>query len=149
MPDEPSYNPIFTRFVEEEKDGDDQLPGLVAYGLYKVAKREWVREYFQKHGRKPKEEELAGYAATWTESRLKGLQDQAENALAAFASTVVDANAPEIRERALRGTTLKAVGTSIAANFVYTLLLIALVILLRAAGIDLLSIAGSVGSAGR
>ncbi|MGA0595431.1 hypothetical protein [Enterovirga sp. CN4-39] len=150
MPEQPPpYNPIFTRFVELERGGDEQIQGLIAYGLYKVAKREWVRGISEVSGLKPTETQLADYAATWTESRLKGLEDQAQNALARFAEVVVEENTPSIREEALRGTSWKSIGTSIAANFIYTLLLIAIVVLLRVAGVDLLSIAGSVGTGGQ
>lgn len=141
----PSYNPIFTRFVELEKEGDEQLQGLVAYGLYKISKREWVKQHFERHGRKPTYDELAGYAATWTESRLSGLEEQAEGALGQFASVIVDANAPAIREEALKGTTPKAIWTSMVASFLYTLVLIGIVLALRYNGVDLLSVAGSVG----
>lgn len=95
----------------------------------------------------PTDEELFAYAATWTESRLKGLEESAENALAQFASTVVDENAPSIREDALRGSLPRAVGASMLAAFLYTLLLIGAVAILRRAGIDVLSIASSVGAA--
>lgn len=44
---------------------------------------------------------------------------------------------PAIREEALRGTTAKAIGTSVIANAVYTILLIAFAVILYLAGIDI------------
>jgi hypothetical protein len=41
---EPHYNPIFERFVDPDRPEVEQLPGIVAYGLYKIAKREWASE---------------------------------------------------------------------------------------------------------
>ncbi len=34
------YNKLFEQFYD---DDEDQIRGLVAYGLYKIAKREWVQ----------------------------------------------------------------------------------------------------------
>jgi uncharacterized membrane protein len=45
-----------------------------------------------------------------------------------------------IREDALRGTFWRGVGTSIAASFLYTLLLIGVVIVGQIAGVDIASI---------
>jgi len=143
---EPPYNPIFTRFVPQESETEEPLQGLIAYGLYKIAKREWASRLWQKEQRKPNEEELKSYVDTWTDSRLKGVEQQAETALARYAEIVVEAATPQIREDALRGTTWKSIQLSIAANFIYTLLLIALFFVLRLAGVDLISILTSVGS---
>lgn len=140
------YNPIFSRFVDAERDEGEQLSGLVAYGLYKVAKREWAAELGSRENRKPTELELESYIRTWTESRLRGLADQAEGVLGAYASTVVDAARPQIREDAIRGTFWSGVGLSIAANAFYTVGLILLLIILRYAGVDLLSILTAVGT---
>jgi hypothetical protein len=141
----PPYNPIFSRFVDPERDEGEQLSGLVAYGLYKVAKREWAAELGARENRKPTELDLESYIRTWTESRLRGLADQAEGVLATYASTVVEAARPQIREEAIRGTFWAGVGLSITANAIYTIGLIVLLVILRYAGLDLLSIITAVG----
>ncbi|WP_244536895.1 hypothetical protein [Methylobacterium brachiatum] len=110
---------------------------MIAYGLYKVAKREWAKGIWETEGRKPTDDELNAYARTWTPSRLEGLQDQADSSLAGFANTAVAAAAPAIREDALRGTTGQAIRTSVIANGVYTLILILVAVILYLAGIDI------------
>lgn len=134
------YNPIFTRFVAIEQGGDKQLEGLVAYGLYKVAKREWALDVWDRQGRKPSEDELSAYSASWTESRLKGLEQEAQTVLARFAESVVEANEPSIREDALKGTTSRAILQNMSASFLYTLLLLLLVVILAFFGVDILGL---------
>ncbi len=85
-------------------------------------------------------EEQDAYIATWTDSRLRGLEQQADATLAAFAETVVTEATPAIREDALRGTSGKSIGLSIAANAIYTLILIALALVLAWGGIDLIGL---------
>jgi len=142
----PRYNPIFSRFVPEDASESDQLRGLIAYGFYKIAKREWVIQRTAQSGQPPTPQELDAYTGTWTESRLKGLEQQATGTLLQYAESIVDSATPSIREEALRGTTAKSIMLSITANFVYTALLILLLILLRFAGVDLLSILTPVGA---
>ncbi len=136
-PEPPRYNPIFEYFVPADR-ADDNVRGLIAYGLYKIAKREWSQGIPIRQGRQPNAAEREAYIATWTSSRLAGLEQQADATLAAFGSAVVEAAAPGIREDALRGTTSKAIGTSVAANAIYTLVLIAFALILYLAGIDLI-----------
>ncbi|MFI5013989.1 MAG: hypothetical protein ACHQAY_16745 [Hyphomicrobiales bacterium] len=50
-------NPIFAELVQ----GEDDLAGLVGYGLYKLNKRDWHASFFKAHGRDPTEGEIASY----------------------------------------------------------------------------------------
>ncbi|KAB0676717.1 hypothetical protein [Aureimonas leprariae] len=143
----PAYNPLYERFVTDDQSTSDQLTGMVAYGLYKQAKREWTTAHYERHGRKPSEDELASYIATWTPSMVQNLREQANGIVLAFGGFLVEENAPRIREEALRGTFWKAVGVSIFAAALYTLGLIALLVILRIAGVDILSILTSVNGA--
>lgn len=136
---QPRYNPIFERFVPPDK-ADENVRGLIAYGLYKIAKREWTQRLQERTGRQPTSEERDAYIATWTDSRLRGLEQQADATLAAFAGTVIVEATPSIREDALRGTSGKSIGLSIAANAIYTLILIALALVLAWSGIDLIGL---------
>lgn len=122
------------------------LPGMVAYCLYKIAKREWATEFFRRNGRKPNDAELEDYIRTWTPTRIAGAAKEADAVILEFAGSVIETNAPQIREQALRGTFWSSVWNSIVAAFLYTLMLIGTVIVLRIAGIDLLSITQKVGS---
>jgi hypothetical protein len=60
------YNPIFERLFGDVEDGSANVEGLVAYGLYKISKREWVTGLRKKEARGPSAEELRAYMATWT-----------------------------------------------------------------------------------
>jgi hypothetical protein len=42
-PDKPQFNPIFAQFYFDVPEAE-KLRGLVAYGLYKIAKREWASD---------------------------------------------------------------------------------------------------------
>jgi hypothetical protein len=50
-------NPIFAELVQGEED----LPGLVGYALYKQNKRDWLASFFKTHGRDPTEDEIESY----------------------------------------------------------------------------------------
>lgn len=133
-----TYNPIFERFVPDDDQGN-KIEGLVAYGLYKVAKREWAAEIWKSEKRSPTAQELAQYIQSWTPSRLAGLEEQANSALASFGDSVIQDATPGIREDALKGTLASAILTSMAGNFFYTLALVAAVLVLAWSGVDFLS----------
>jgi len=50
-------NPIFTDLVQGEED----LPGLVGYALYKLSKRDWLTAFVKTHGREPTQDEMESY----------------------------------------------------------------------------------------
>ena len=58
-PDSPraQRNPIFTDLVQGEED----LPGLVGYALYKLSKRDWLAAFAETHGREPTQDEINSY----------------------------------------------------------------------------------------
>lgn len=143
-PAKPSYNLLYEKFIDPSAPIAQRLPGIIAYGLYKEAKREWACEIFKDRARTPTQQELDDYIRTWTTSRISGAKEQAEGALGEFAAAVVEANAPAIREEALRGTFWRSVWQSIFANVAYTLILIFIAIVLKFAGIDFLSALTSV-----
>ncbi|TFF21987.1 hypothetical protein E3C22_15160 [Jiella endophytica] len=144
-PRAPRYNPLFERFVDASQPDPEMLPGMVAYCLYKLAKREWATDFFERNGRKPNDDELQEYIRTWTPTRVSGAEKEAEAVLLAFAGSVIENNAPQIREEALRGTFWKSVWTSCVAAGIYTLFLIFVAVVLRSVGIDLLSTVQAVG----
>jgi hypothetical protein len=105
--------------------------------------------------RKPNEEELKSYIHTWTDSRIRGVTEQAEGVLASFASSVVESATPQIREDAISGKIEadlakfqrsqegqwgRAVFYSVVANFLYTLFLILVVLVLAWNGVDLIGL---------
>jgi hypothetical protein len=70
----------------------------------------------------------------------RGALQQAEGIIGSFGSVIVEDAAPQIRERALRGTFWGGAWRGIFANALYTLGLIAVVVILTWVGVDLLSI---------
>ena len=141
MPDD--FNPLFDLFVKHKSSGRERLQGYVAYALYKQAKREWA----EKKGRKPTDDELKAYVETWTDSpsRLSGLTDQSSRILDEFGDNFVQAARSGIREDALRGTFRKAVWSSVVGTFSYSALLLAILILLKTFGVDVLGLAEKLG----
>lgn len=104
---DPPYNPIFEKMLEAA--GDDRLRGLVAYGLYKTAKREWARELQDREGRKPTDEELRAYIRHWTPTQMDNVQQMARQTLAEYAAAVIEAEEPRILRQALQGTFWRSV----------------------------------------
>ena len=134
----PNHNPLYDTFVDVLEA--DRLQGLIAYGLYKKAKQEWASEHFARENRPPNDGELRAYIRTWTPSQVEGKRVEAANALAEFASEVVESARPQILKEALQGNVGRTLWLGILTSFVYTLILIGLVILLKWAGVDLLAL---------
>jgi hypothetical protein len=135
----PRYNPIYEKLVSEEDD-DPDLVGLVAYALYKRAKRNWARDFRERRQRKPNDTDLDAYVDTWTADRLEGVKREAASALAEYANTVMASAEPDILRRALRGAFWRAVWPSMAASVLYTVILIIFAVILARAGVDLIGI---------
>ncbi|HSV28675.1 MAG TPA: hypothetical protein VLL76_03925 [Candidatus Omnitrophota bacterium] len=93
----PAYNPVYERLVR----GDDDLVGLVAYGLYKQSKRDWIKRYFDKHGASPSDDLLLDYVDRYSDADLNRFREQAEDMMLRFAEVMVEDRAPLIREEGL------------------------------------------------
>ena len=107
----------------------------------RLVEREWVRQFEAEKGRPPRAPEVRGHVDAYTPQMRDVFEAQAAGVLAEFADGAISGARPGIVEQALRGTTWRAVWQAITANAIYTLLLIALVVILKRAGIDILSIA--------
>ena len=90
--------------------------------------------------RSPTHEELIAYYETWTPTQIEAFRDRAQASLAAFGSSVVEDAKPEIFKEALQGRFWGDVWRAMFASFLYTLLLIAMVLVLRWAGVDFLEL---------
>ncbi len=128
---------MYERLVD---GSSNTVQGYIAYGLYKNAKREWIRQFEAEKGRAPRPAEVQGYVDAYTAQMRDVFEAQAAGVLAQFAEGAVSDAKPGIVEAALKGGFWRSVGQSIAANVLYTLGLIALVVVLKWAGVDLLSI---------
>ncbi len=132
-----THNTMYERLVVQS---DNRVQGFIAYGLYKTAKREWVRKYLADHGRTPRAAEVAAYVSAYTSQTIDAFEAQAAAVLSQFAGGVVSDARPEIVEETLKGTFWKAVAQSIVGSAIYTVILIIIALILSAAGIDLLEI---------
>lgn len=141
----PDYNPIFEKLVAGDAPDPESLPGIVAYSLYKIAKREWATDHFARTGQRPSEADLKAYIATWTPSRLNGLVQEGNGVLLSFTEQVIEDNRSAIREEALQGSLGRSIKHGILAAGAYTIILIALAFILKFAGIDLVGALQSVG----
>ena len=107
-------NPILGEIVQ----GEDDLPGLVGYALYKLNKRDWLASFFKAHGREPTEGEIESYVlgertqrriATYRrlgEDLVRRKADLAEKAAPAPAPTA--APSPFQRVSAMKSASLKS-----------------------------------------
>lgn len=78
------------------KAGNQDLVFLVAYGLYKQRKREWIRDHLNDHGRAPTAEECSVRAYGIREQELGALYGQARNELFRFADEYAKSQIAEI-----------------------------------------------------
>ena len=132
-----AYNTLFEQFHDQD---EDEVRGLVAYGLYKIAKREWVLRT-SAGGRAPTANELKAYHDTWTPANIASKQAEADAVLRSYSDAVIRQERPRIVEEALKGSFWNSVAINIVSAFLYTLILIGIVVVLRWSGVDLLSIA--------
>lgn len=133
------YNTMYERLVD---GSSNTVQGYIAYGLYKNAKREWIRQFEAEKGRAPRPAEVQGYVDAYTAQMRDVFEAQAAGVLAQFAEGAVSDAKPGIVEHALKGTAGRSIVHSIFANAIYTLMLIVIVVILKRAGIDLISLAG-------
>lgn len=79
------YNFIYEKLVTS----DDDLTGLIAYGIYKKHKIEFIAKIKDEESRNPTDEECQSFfIASSTESQLKKYRDQAETILAETVANV-------------------------------------------------------------
>ncbi|MCZ8373771.1 MAG: hypothetical protein O9342_00230 [Beijerinckiaceae bacterium] len=119
------YNPVFQRLVDAEGEHFSLTRGMVAYGIYKLGKREWIQSFVAEKGRRPTPEEVRGYAeAMQTETQLGNLRSRADQVLGTFAQSVIADEKPRIVEEALRGSFMQAFWPSFVSSVVFAVLLI-------------------------
>lgn len=81
------YNFIYEKLVVSEED----LVGLIAYGIYKRHKIEYITRIKEEQKREPTDEEFnAFFIASTTSSQLEKYRSQAENMLLEMAGNITD-----------------------------------------------------------
>ena len=155
----PASNEVFESSVV---DFNDQA-GLMAYALYERDKRDFLADWQARYGRPASSEQLAAFAAAvLTEGQRQRYRMDGEANLEAYANKALERERPLITEAAVTGRIEIAarrienasrwgrqIPAGIAAALIYTLLLIAILLVLRYAGVDLESILDQVGAPAR
>jgi hypothetical protein len=134
---DPAYNPVFEILVDRAAEGQDTIVGIVAYSLYKLAKREWIAEFRETNGRPPTPEEIESYHKAWTPSLLEGKKAEATQIIASLSEDIVEKARPEILKEALRGSWWRATGINVFSNFLYTLIVLGVVLVVAITGLDI------------
>jgi len=138
-----TYNTMYENLVDND---ENTIQGFVAYCLYKHGKREWIRQFETQNQRPPSSDELKTYVSTYTSQPIAAVQTQAAGILAAFADSAINDAKAGIVEDALKGSNWNAIWTGVVSAFVYTVLLLVVLFILKHAGVDVIGIANSVGS---
>lgn len=164
LPDDPAvplppprqrrYNEVYEKLVREPGD----LVGMIAYALYKDSKRDWILRFEKDENRRPDEDEtFRGYVRAQGDRELDRLRNQAEDLLAEYSGVVLEEAAPRIREQALQTEALTqakslhsqverntrwymGIGANVAGAFLYSVLLVILVLILRWVDVDILGL---------
>lgn len=124
------YNNVFERLVDDAEDsGHRQLIGLVAYGLYKLGKREWVISRKEEDGVSPSEETYRAYAKAQNQTVLDGYRAQAEQILGAYANSVLESERPRIFRDAIKGSFMRSFWPSLAASVAFAAILALIVVI--------------------
>jgi hypothetical protein len=141
--------------------GDDDVIGLVAYSIYKQDKRDFLVQWREQHGASPNPAQVQAFVATvLTPGQQQRYRIAARTILDAFADASAAAARPEIVSQAVTerietaaravedaGVWHRQIPAGVISAFVYTILLIAIVFVLRYAGVDLESIFDQIGRA--
>ena len=148
------YNRVFETLVEDNTD----LIGMIAYARDKAIKQSWLRRRKAVDGARPRDNDYR----TFVEAQLDGdniqrLREEADRMLARYGNAVLEAEAPEIREAALTNHTLEQANVTLTSvtrqnvwwrqlivaalgAFAYSVLLAAIVVVLRLVGVDVLTV---------
>ncbi|WP_051558982.1 hypothetical protein [Allorhizobium undicola] len=106
---EAGYNKVLEYYIEDFGSGELDLVGILAYGLYKRQKRDWIVQYKTLNaGRKPSTQEVYAVTSSYLTEDLKNtLRNRASDILSGYADTYVQAIDPQIRIDALNSEALR------------------------------------------
>lgn len=125
----PKYNFIYEKLVTAE----DDVVGLIAYGIYKKHKIEFITKIKDEKGREPTDKECCSFfAASTTGSQLNNYRSQAETMLSEIVGNVANEELMRYEDEMLKSykkeissclpSNFKTFGLSILAGVVSTLL---------------------------
>ncbi|MBO0663585.1 hypothetical protein LQ948_13155 [Jiella sp. MQZ9-1] len=126
---EVGYNSVFERLVDAAEGDAATLVGLVAYGLYKIGKREWALSVRQASGHPPTREDLAAYAQAQTQTVLDSYRSKANEIVASYATAVLESERPNVLAEAIRGSFMRSFWPSFAASVAFAAILSLIVVI--------------------
>ncbi|MCV0387560.1 MAG: hypothetical protein K5821_14255 [Nitrobacter sp.] len=130
------YNPVFEKLVDQTDD-ERQLIGLVAYGLYKQSKRDWLVTFRKEKNRDPTEDEYHDHARSQTDTTLRGYVSQASELFSIYSNSIIETERPKIEAAALKGSFMSAFWPSFWSSIAFTLLLVVLGLFLYWVGVPI------------
>ena len=103
------YNKVFELYVDDDCDALLDLPGLIAYGLYKKQKREVIIALKKENeGKSPSDEEVKTATLIHTTPNQRSvLREQAQELLTVYADEYVNSLEPEIQKEALQNEAIE------------------------------------------
>lgn len=90
------HSDIYDRLVR----GPDDIPGLVAYGIYQIRKREWIQEHKKRFSCVPTLDEVRKYSFSQRNSTLDSLRHEAEASMYRFAEVFMRDRIDEMEHEA-------------------------------------------------
>ncbi len=151
------YNGVFESFVLNETDQE----GLVAYALYKRDKKDFLVASLAKYGVDPTQDQIDAFLiAAMTEGQRQRYRADGRRNLEAYASKAVERERPLIAQAAITeriesaahkveeaGRWQRQIPAGIFSALIYAVLLVAILLVLRYAGVDFESILDQIGRA--
>lgn len=150
-----SNHGVYDRLVQSHED----TVGLVAYAIYKRHKRDYVARVLTERSEPPTADQIGAFVdAAGLPDQIARYRDAALAVIGAYANAAIEKQRPGIvaeavtermetaaRQAEAANSPWKQILVGCASAFAYTVILIAVVIVLRYAGIDLMSILDSAG----
>jgi hypothetical protein len=90
------HSDIFQKLVKSSND----IPGLVAYGIYQIRKREWIEKYENTHRHPPGRDEVKNYSFGWGDGALNSLRGEAEADMFRFTEKIMAKKIEEMKSTA-------------------------------------------------
>lgn len=132
------YNNVFDRLVgDADHQSESLLSSLVAYGLYKLSKRQWLLTHKRGNDTTPAESDYRTFAASQTDEALEAYRARANQIVALYANTVMDTESPKLLKEAVKGSFWRAFWPSFLATVIFTALIIVIVLAAALNGIGL------------
>jgi hypothetical protein len=140
-------NRVYDHLVE----GEDDVIGLITYSLYKQDKRDWLVNWMAHHGTEPTADQVEAFVnAQMTTAQRERYRNAARQVLDAYASVAVDLEKPVIVREAIAGRVEDAArkaerstgfwrqfGIALLGGVITAAIVIGVVAILIAAGVDL------------